>query len=294
MSPSDPHSEPEAPVHEFEWEAMNTGFLTKIAHEDGTYARQGARAAFQELDRLEGEFSRFIDNSHVSRVNRAAKGEAVRVSRDVLFCFGLAEILAELTGGVFRIAWQSPVEAGAFPLELDSQHLTVTKTHDDVAVDLGGIGKGFGLDCMREVLKDWELWNSLLIGGGSSLLALDPPPGSPGWAVSLSMGGESVDLFLKNRSLSGSGLAVRGQHIVDPRGGPPKDANRRSWAFASNAAESDALSTAFFLLGDPEIEAVCAAHPHLAAAVAVQDPPHAVHWRFFGESTYWKELGRLA
>ena len=41
--------------------------------------------------------------------------------------------------------------------------------------DLGAIGKGFALDRMGELLREWDCSSFLLIAGGSSILAGDPP-----------------------------------------------------------------------------------------------------------------------
>ena len=45
---------------------MNSNFEVFIQYEDGTYAGRAARAAFCEVDRLEGILSRFIENSDIA------------------------------------------------------------------------------------------------------------------------------------------------------------------------------------------------------------------------------------
>jgi thiamine biosynthesis lipoprotein len=62
--------------------------------------------------------------------------------------------------------------------------------------------------------------------------------------------------WLKNASLSGSGLAVKGNHIVDSRTGQPAGRRSRAWALCHTGAESDALSTACMVLPTNEIIAV--------------------------------------
>jgi thiamine biosynthesis lipoprotein len=67
--------------------------------------------------------------------------------------------------------------------------------------------------------------------------------------------------LLQNASLSGSGLAVKGNHIFDPRSGQPALRQNRAWALTDTAAESDALSTACMVLSEPELEEVLAQDP---------------------------------
>jgi len=66
---------------------------------------------------------------------------------------------------------------------------------------------------------------------------------------------------LKRCSLSGSGLAVKGRHILDPRTGGPAQRQDRAWALTPAAAESDALSTAAMVMSETEIAGVVAGRP---------------------------------
>src|SRR5208337_1491916 len=124
--------------------------------------------------------------------------------------------------------------------------------------DLGAIGKGFALDRMAVVLREWSCFAFLLVAGGSSILAGDPPADAPGWSCGLGDDHSPHRFWLKQCSLSGSGLAVRGQHIIDPRTGLPGARRNRAWALTETAAESDALSTACMILDEPDIAGVLA------------------------------------
>jgi len=119
-------------------------------------------------------------------------------------------------------------------------------------------GSPLALDRMAQVLRDWSCTVFLLIAGGSSVLAGDPPPGTPGWSCGLGEDDSNCRYWLANASLSGSGLAVKGRHIVDPRTGQPAERLNRTWALCDSAAESDALSTACMVLSEPEINEILA------------------------------------
>jgi thiamine biosynthesis lipoprotein len=124
--------------------------------------------------------------------------------------------------------------------------------------DLGAIGKGFALDRMADLLRGWDCRSYLLVAGGSSILAGDPPRGAAGWSCGLGDDRAPQRFFLKQASLSGSGLAVKGSHILDPRTGHPALRQNRAWALTDTAAESDALSTACMVLTETELEDVLA------------------------------------
>ena len=242
-------------IHNFNHHAMATHFQVRIANEEKTYAAQTAQEAFVLLDQLETHLSRFRANSDIVQLAQLAPGEQLRVSEPVLACLALAREMAAATGGAFSAtaaALQSqPVQpawtvvASEFAIRCDSGRLEF---------DLGAIGKGFALDRMAELLREWECPAFMLVAGGSSVLAGDAPLETPGWSCGLGDDGSLKRYWLKNVSVSGSGLAVKGRHIFDPRTGLPSTLRNRVWALADSAAESDALSTAAMILPEPEID----------------------------------------
>lgn len=130
-----------------------------------------------------------------------------------------------------------------------------------MAFDLGAIGKGFALDRMAELLRTWDCPSFLLVAGGSSILAGDPPQETTGWSCGLGEDNAPRRFLLTQASLSGSGLAVKGSHILNPHTGSVALRQNRAWALADTAAESDALSTACMVLSEPEIKAVLEQEP---------------------------------
>ena len=283
-------------VRRFSHEAMATIFEVHAADTEEQYAAQAAQAAFDLTDRLERELSRFLPNSDISRINHLAAGESTRVSATTLECLVIARHMFELTGGAFDIA----IGTGLPSLALDADACVVHATASGVQLDLGGIGKGYAVDLMAELLEEWGLAHALVHGGFSSVLALDPPAGHEGWPVTLSDPAAPsrvlARLGVRQMALGASGLR-KGDHIADPRTGGAASGRRAAWVAvprpeaargaASEAARlapcavTDALTTAFMILTDDEIDALCRHSPGLEAWILPEHsdgPVELVHW----------------
>ncbi len=270
-------------VRRFSHEAMATVFEVYAVHPDERYAAQAAQAAFDLVDRLERELSRFRSNSDIARVNHLAAGETARLGSSAMECLLIARHVYELTGGAFDIA----IGTGLTSLELDADDSSVRATRDGVRLDLGGIGKGYAVDLVAELLEDWGIERALVHGGFSSVLALEPR-GGDGWPLTLSDPAAPsrvlARLSVRQTALGASGVR-KGDHILDPRTGEPVRGRRAAWVALPRpdrtgddaaadegpriaaGAVTDALTTAFMLLGSEEIAALCERSPGLEAWV---------------------------
>lgn len=237
---------------------MATTFAIDVVHEEARYARRAAAAAFAELDELESRLSRFVEGSDVWRISRLKRGEQIVVAQETFACLATALAVQARTGGAFDVTYASapPCPAGG-RLELSRAGCRVRVLADGVRVDLGGIGKGFALDAMAAVLREWDVTAALLSASTSTRLALDPPAREPGWGVRLGPHHDPRHLALARGAVSGSGVGVKGRHIVDPRAAARAPRRVQAWALAPTAAEADALSTALMLMSREEIEDYC-------------------------------------
>jgi thiamine biosynthesis lipoprotein len=267
---------------------MNTVFEVYASHADEQYAAQAAQAAFAVVDRLEGELSRFRTNSDITRVNHLQSGESARVGEATIECLLIAQHLYHLTDGTFDVA----IGTGLPTLEIDADAFVIRATASDVRVDLGGIGKGYAVDLMAELLEEWGLDRAFVHGGFSSAIALDAPAGSDGWPLTLSDPGEPsrilTRLSMRQSALSASGVR-KGDHILDPRTRAPVRGRLAAWVALTRptspgaaapadggprlapAAVADALTTAFMILSVDEIAALCEQSPGLEAWVLPDD-----------------------
>ena len=282
-------------LHRFSHEAMATVYEVYVMHPDRGYAAQAAQASFDLVDRLEGELSRFLPNSDVTRINHLGVGERTRLAPSTLECLVIARHIFELTNGAFDVS----IGTGLSSLELDPEESLVCATAAGARIDLGGLGKGYAVDLMVELLEEWDLPVALVHGGFSSMLALDPPADRTGWPLTLSDPAAPstvlTQLSVCRTALGASGVRKR-DHIVDPRTGEPVRGRRAAWVAlpqrasardagvggprVAAAAVADALTTACMLLGHDEIDALCGGSPGLEAWIL--EDAGLVH---FGEPT---------
>ena len=283
-------------IHRFSHEAMATVFEIVIVHDDSHYAHQAAWEAFEELNRLEQELSRFIENSDISRINSLAAGQPLILGPAAFECLQLCTRISAETDGAFDVTigsllncWlnedkhpRTPSDeelvgarqlTGMHLVKLDEAGHTVRLGSGPVSIDLGGFGKGYALDRMAELLREWSVDNALVHGGASSALALGAPPEAAGWPLTLSSPGYSrqvlAHLSLHERALSGSGLR-KGQHIIDPRTASPVEGRVAAWACAPTAATADALSTAFMVMEPEAVKQYCLDHPEGLAMILLE------------------------
>lgn len=262
------------------------------------YAQQASSAVFEEIDLIEKALSRFLESSDVSQINHLAADEWARVGHHTIACLKAAAELYARTGGEFDVTvgplmayWRNKDRSPRQPsaeelaearsrvgmdlLEIDESEHRVRVKKEGVIVDLGGIGKGYAVDCAAAILKEWEISSALINGGTSTALALDAPPGEAGWMVGV--GGTNQDpegggrIALYHKALSGSGSDARGRHIMDPRTGAPVRDKVAAWALCPSATMADALSTAFMVMPLAAIEAYCTKYPDASAMVAFEE-----------------------
>jgi len=265
-------------------DAMGTAYTVVLYGEDQEKLMAAAEAAFEEVRRLDRTLSNYRPNSEWSQVNRRAADEPVPVSPEL---FGLLSACVEysrLSEGTFDISvgplmrmWGFFKGSGRLPSKeevagamasvgyqnilLDASSRTVRFRRPGVELDPGGIGKGYAVDRMAEILKDHGVKSALISAGGSSIYAIGAPPDDPGWKVRIRHPREwsqSVEEFhLKDESLSTSGdyekfFEAGGRlysHIMDPRTGYPATGTLSVSVVAPSTLDSEAWTKPFFILG---------------------------------------------
>lgn len=253
-------------------------------------------AAFDLIDQLEEQLSVFRPSSEVSQINAHAERGPVHVESRLWALLAQAMQIFRDTAGAYDItagplvkAWGFYRRAGAIPdpqvleqalscigsdsVELDESAGTIHFTKPGVELNLGSIGKGYALDRAAELLAAAEIADFLWHGGQSSVLARGTSAGNArGWSVGIRDPVRSdrrlaeIDLCDRALSTSGSGVQFfrhggkRYGHILDPRTGWPAEGMFSATVVAPTAAEADALSTAFYVMGVEKALEYCRTH----------------------------------
>ncbi|MEM9444365.1 MAG: FAD:protein FMN transferase [Verrucomicrobiota bacterium] len=271
-------------IQKFAHHAMATKFEMFVASDSNDNAKHVAVELWNEIDRLENELSRFREGSDIWRLNRSQTNTWVRFGLDAFECLKQALDISAATNGAFdptigplfrywrecqdnqvkvdpKVLSEAKKAVGWQKIILDEDSISVKMLADHMQLDLGGVGKGYALDTVAELLlDDWEMNEVMLSAGGSTVLVLDQPVDEV-WDVGLGGLDWKEPLLLNHSAVSGSGMGVQGEHIINPRTGNPVPKQNRVWALAKTAATSDALSTAFMVMNQEEINTYLLENP---------------------------------
>ena len=233
--------------HRFGDTIMATQFsvIVEAPENEAGRVRAVAEEVFFEIRRLESFLSRFPEDSEISQINRLGNGESVIVSQETYRCLELALEARRMTGGYFDVAYLSEgVTHGQEAFALLSRPSRVKSLAEALRLDLGGIGKGFALEQVRDIPVRYGYQHVLLCADASTILALEPPRGANGWPVQLELDGRTETLELAREAVSCSGKTVRGEHIFDTRQREYTTVRNRVYVRMPSPALADALSTA--------------------------------------------------
>jgi thiamine biosynthesis lipoprotein len=278
-------------AYRFSHNSMATVFEIFAIHDDAVYVEQAVWEAFRELDRLELELSRFIENSDISRINNLKANQSTQIGLETFECLKQCAQLTSQTDGAFDITAGSNTSMNL--LQLDESDFSVKLLANSIHIDLGGFGKGYAIDSMAKLFREWDIECVLIHGGRSSVLALAEPPGEKGWPVTLSDPAQSGQIlshvYLKHRAVSASGLE-KGHHIINLRTGKSIKDRLAAWASTSGAATSDALSTAFMVMTPEKIEEYCQRNPDTQGLVILKNRATGEKWNPVLKFGNWDSL----
>jgi len=264
-------------------DAMGATFTVVLYGSDQPSMNHAIDAAFDEARRLDNLLSNYKPESEWSRINREAAAHPVAVSPELFRLLSNGREYSQASEGTFDMtvgplmrAWgffggdrhvPSPDQirealyvVGYRHVQLNARKRTVHFDRPGVEIDPGGVGKGYAVDRMVEILRARGFRNALVAASGSSILGLGNPPDEPrGWPISIADPWDhrknAAQVFLKDMSLSTSGsyeksFRVAGHrytHIMDPRRGVPAESAVQVTVLAPRGIDSEVWAKPYFI-----------------------------------------------
>lgn len=258
------------------YRAMATAFEFLLCGDDAEHLDAVAAAASDELARIERLLSRFDLASEVFRLNSDAAARPVRVNIELFDILRDCTAWHEKTEGFFDITAAPSAKDASRKFFLDEASHTVRLADADTRLDFGGYGKGYALDCIACIVKQFGVASAVLHGGTSSVLTLGHPPAETGWPIGLrdpwDHSRELLQVRLSDRGLSSSAALTRvGEEsdIIIPHSGSPLAKQAGCVVVASNATVAEVLSTALLAMGKSRAMEYIGSHAALFTDVSV-------------------------
>ena len=241
--------------------------------------------AFGEMERIENLLSKFKESSDIYRVNNLG-ANPVKVSKETFEVIKKVKLFCEASDGVFDISISPLLELWGFynkgkirsevsdgvlreklsligsdKIILDEDRYTVYFKIPGMAIDLGGVAKGYAVDKARDVMINLGVKNALINIGGE-VYCLGQGNNRKGWSIGIQHPVRPDKIIavinLKDKAVSTSGayenfVELNGRrlgHIINPKTGYPVEGELVSvTVVADDCITTDALATAVFVLG---------------------------------------------
>jgi len=264
---------------------MGSTYSIAVYGDDRVQLEAAVDAAFDEVRRLDDLLSNYKPESEWNEVNREAAQRPVKVSPELFRLLQACVEYSRASEGAFDISvgplmkvWGFYKGSGHLPhraevqaamakvgyrhILLDPAAQTVRFDRPGVELDPGGIGKGYAVDRMVDVLKQKGVGAALVAGSGSSIYGLGAPPEEPkGWRIDIKdpwdIRKSLAEVYLRDMSMSTSGsyekfFRAEGKtyaHIMDPRTGYPAQGSVSVSVVAPRTIDSEAWAKPFFING---------------------------------------------
>lgn len=258
--------------------AMDT-YMTVTAY--GENAEEAVEEAIAEIERLDELLTATTDGGEIYAVNHSGGGE---LSSDSMYLLERSEELYEATDGAFNItifpvmdAWGFVSDEFAVPsadelqeklalvdfeqLEIDQENSCVEMHKDGMAIDFGGIAKGYTSTRIADIFREHEIESGLINLGGNVHVVGSKTDGTK-WKVGI-QSPESDEEYLGVLAVSDCAVITSGgyeryfeeegityHHIIDPSTGYPAENGLISVTIISkDGTLADGLSTSLYIMG---------------------------------------------
>lgn len=266
-------------LYDFSFRALGGFCEIKTFNHAWSKAERLALLIEKEVLRIQNKFSRYLEDSIVSRINKNAGISSVEVDEEVIALLDFAELCFEkssgefdITSGILRKAWSFTPPSLPSPDKL-TKLLPLINFHNlswsnesaylsepGMEIDLGGIGKEYALERAKEICIKEGCENTLLNFSGD-LIAVGPKFDDSPWIVGI-IHPRCNKSVLCSKELFKGALVTSGDyerffimennrycHILSPKTGYPPRYFQSCTVSHESPLIAGALSTISFLLG---------------------------------------------
>jgi thiamine biosynthesis lipoprotein len=260
--------------------------ITAVAADEETI-NKSFTAAFDKLTAVDEMMSDYKPESELSKVNRDAFKNPVKISDELFEVIKTALEYSKKTEGAFDITigpvvelWRRTEKEGKKPTEkelawakartgyekliLDEQNRTIRFAVDGMILDLGAIAKGYAIDLAVEAMKETGVAGGLIDVGGDIRCFGVSPKFNNVWRIGMEDPTGTEDL-LKIMNLTDTAIATSGDyrrfvmiddkrfsHIINPQTTKSAAELTSVTVIATTAMQADALATSVSVMGQQE------------------------------------------
>ncbi|MGB8337504.1 MAG: FAD:protein FMN transferase [Burkholderiales bacterium] len=246
-----------------------------------------AKLAIVEVERIEAKYSRYRDDSVLSRINQSAGLTATTVDTETAAlldyaaaCHAQSEGLFDISSGVLRRAWNfseacvpSEEKIAALLKQIGwgkiSWHRPVLSLPAGMEIDFGGIGKEYAADRVASVCMEHGAPYGFVNLGGD-IRVFGPHPDGSSWSIGIAHP-RRADRVLASLIIPRGAIATSGDyeryfeidghrycHILNPKTGYPTSGLQAVTVIAPLCTVAGSLSTIAMLKGKEGINFLAA------------------------------------
>ncbi|MBI5390230.1 FAD:protein FMN transferase [Candidatus Woesearchaeota archaeon] len=240
-------------------------------------------SCFAELKRIEKTYSRFLDDSALSQANKKI-GKWQGVSDEFLWLIKQAELYKKKTKGYFDITIKEVLDSMGYdktyrftPQQMKSkgilhgikeaimQPIVIDDNNNKILlrkeIDFGGIGKGYALDKVAELLESKGVVHYYINAGGD-IYARQSHRDEP-WIILLEHPDDPAraigKIKLDRQAIAGSssnrrrwGKQGEYHHLINPKTQKPAEKMKAIFVIAEKGMDADVYATGLFATGFEE------------------------------------------
>jgi FAD:protein FMN transferase len=271
----------------YTFRAMACDNAIEVFCADKLLADDAAACAIAEVTRIEAKYSRYLEDSVVAKVNRAAGRHLVEVDAETALlldyadaCFHQSYGLFDITSGVLRKVWN--FKSGAMKAVPSVHELApileligwdrVTRSREvdgmqqvmlplaGMELDFGGFGKEYAADRAAAILLSHGI-NHAFVNLGGDVVVTGPQANGEAWQLGIQhprVPGEVIaSLPIRNGAIATSGDyeryvtidGVRHSHLLNPRTGLSVQGLQSATVFAPTCLVAGSIATIAMLKG---------------------------------------------